>query len=56
MPIVIKEMHVKTVIEKKVILPDKISGSIYDKLKEDIVEELSEKQEFPIFEKAKRER
>lgn len=56
MPVVIKEIHVNTVIEKKVIVPDKISGSVYDKLKEDIVEELSEKQELSISGKTRRER
>lgn len=56
MPIVIKEIHVNTVIEKKVIIPDTISGSVYDKLKEEIVEELSEKQELSIPGKNRRER
>lgn len=43
MPIVIKEIHVNTVVEKKVLLPDEVSEQIYIHLKERIVEELSER-------------
>ncbi|WMI93953.1 hypothetical protein [Bacteroides fragilis] len=43
MPIVIKEIHVNTVVEKKVLLPDEVSEQIYIRLKERIVEELSER-------------
>lgn len=38
MPIVIKEIHVNTVVEKKVLLPDEVSEQIYIRLKERIVE------------------
>ena len=42
MPIVIKEIHVSTVVEKKVILPEEISERTYERLKQKVVEELSE--------------
>lgn len=41
MPVVIKEIHVTTVVEKKVILPDEVSEQVYLRLKEQVVEELS---------------
>ena len=34
MPIVIKEIHVSTVVEKKVILPEEISERTYERLKQ----------------------
>ena len=40
MPIVIKEIHVSTVVEKKVILPEEISERTYERLKQKVVEEL----------------
>lgn len=39
MPIVIKEIQVNTVVEKKVLLLDEISEKVYVRLKERIVEE-----------------
>jgi len=42
MPIVIKEIHVNTVVEKKVLLPGEISEQAYARLKERIMEELSQ--------------
>lgn len=43
MPIVIKEIHVNTEIQKKVILPGEISEQLYNRLKEQVVEELSDR-------------
>lgn len=43
MPIVIKEIQVKTVVEKKVVLEETIAESIYAKLRAYISEEVSEK-------------
>lgn len=43
MPIVIKEIHVNTVVEKKVILEEAIAESVYAKLRAYISEEVSEK-------------
>ena len=45
MPIVIKEIHVSTVVEKKVILPEEISERTYERLKQKVVEELSVQKE-----------
>lgn len=47
MPIVIKEIRVNTVVEKKVLLPDEMSEQVYIQLKERIVEELSERDTHP---------
>lgn len=47
MPIVIKEIHVNTVVEKKMLLPDEVSEQVYIRLKERIVEELSERDTHP---------
>ena len=38
MPIVIKEIHVSTVVEKKVILPEEISERTYERLKRAFVQ------------------
>lgn len=43
MPIVIKEIHVNTVVEKKVVFENTLAESIYAKLREYIAEEVSEK-------------
>lgn len=51
MPIVIKEIRVNTVIEKKVILPDEISGQAYLRLKEQIMEELLQQNTYSHSEK-----
>lgn len=40
MPIVIKEIHVNTVVEKKVVLPEEISARTLELLKEQVIEEL----------------
>ena len=40
MPIVIKEIRVNTVVEKKVITHQEISEEIYHKIKNEILEEL----------------
>lgn len=46
MPIVIKEIQVKTVVEKKELLPDEIPEQLYRRLKEQVVEELSERKAY----------
>lgn len=51
MPIVIKEIRVNTVIEKKVILPDEMSGQVYLRLKEQIMEELLQQNTYSHSEK-----
>lgn len=51
MPIVIKEIRVNTVIEKKVNLPDEISGQTYLRLKEQIIEELAQRNAYSYSEK-----
>lgn len=54
MPIVIKEIRVNTVVEKKVLLPDEVSEQIYIRLKERIVEELSERDAHPHDDKGRK--
>lgn len=44
MAIVIKEIHVQAVIEKKVVQLTDISGRVLDKIKEDVLLELQEQQ------------
>ena len=44
MAIVIKEIHVRTVIEKKEVQLADISGHVLDKIKEDVIQELQEQQ------------
>ena len=56
MPIVIKEIHVSTVVEKKVILPEEISERTYERLKQKVVEELSEHGAGIRAERRKKER
>lgn len=56
MPIIIKEIHVNTVVEKRVILPADISESLYQKLKNEIVQELTEQQTQQTTERKKKER
>ena len=56
MPIVIKEIHVSTVVEKKVILPEEISERTYERLKQKVVEELSEHGAGIRAERGKKER
>lgn len=45
MPLVIKEIRVSTVVEKKVVLPETISRELIDQLKEEVREELREELE-----------
>ena len=56
MPIVMKEIHVSTVVEKKVILPEEISERTYERLKQKVVEELSEHGAGIRAERRKKER
>lgn len=44
MPIVIKEIHVSTVVEKKIILPEEISPGTMELLKKAVLEELAGKE------------
>lgn len=44
MPIVIKEIHVSTVVEKKIILPEEISLGTMELLKKAVLEELAGKE------------
>ncbi len=46
MPIVIKEIRVNTVVEKKVLLSEEVSEQVYARLKEEIVEELSQQNAY----------
>lgn len=41
MPVVIKEIHISTVVEKKVVLPEEISDRTLEIIKEQVIEELS---------------
>lgn len=41
MPIVIKEIHVNTVVEKKIVGKTEISEQVYRRIKEEIMRELS---------------
>ncbi len=56
MPIVIKEIRVSTVVEKKVILPEEISEKTYERLKQKMMEELSEYGAGIRTERGKKER
>lgn len=40
MPIIIKEIQVRTSVEKKVVLPAEIAEDVYERIKEKVVEEL----------------
>lgn len=40
MPVVIKEIQVKTVVEKKVVLPEEISAKTLELIKDKVLEEL----------------
>ncbi|MDU1891989.1 MAG: hypothetical protein E6767_14980 [Dysgonomonas sp.] len=43
MPIVIKEIHINTTVEKKVIQKTEIPEHVYQEIKEEIIRELSKK-------------
>lgn len=45
MPIIIKEIQVSTVVEKRIILPDEISPKTLELVKRAVLEELSEIEE-----------
>lgn len=53
MPIVIKEIEVSIIVEKKVIIPAEIPDGFYEKLKEKIIEELSEREKYISPERSK---
>ena len=44
MPIVIKEIRVSTVVEKRIVREHEISEDIYKRIKEDVLEELEERK------------
>lgn len=56
MPIIIKEINVMTTVEKKTVLPEKTPESIYAKLKEELLEELSGRNTRSMSERTKKER
>lgn len=56
MPIVIKEMQVTTVVERKIIQPEEISEKTFEYLKNALREELFEKEASHRMEGGKRER
>lgn len=56
MPIVIKEINVTTSVEKKVVLPEEIPESVYARLKEELLEELSVRNTLTVPERTKKER
>lgn len=43
MPIVIKEIHIKTTVEKKVIQKTEIPEYVYQEIKEEVIRELSKR-------------
>nr|DAJ62393.1 MAG TPA: hypothetical protein [Caudoviricetes sp.] len=45
MPIVIKEIHVLTIVENKVVQRTDVSNEVLDKIKEDIIIELQGQQQ-----------
>ena len=45
MPIVIKEIRVSTVVEKRIVREHEISEDVYKRIKEDVLEELEERTE-----------
>lgn len=45
MPIVIKEIHVNAVVEKKIILPEEISPKTVELIRQAVLEELSEEED-----------
>lgn len=56
MPIVIKKINVTTTVETKVVLPTKMSDSVYEKLKEEFLEKLSEQETRSVSERTRKER
>lgn len=56
MPIIIKEINVTTTVEKKTVLPTEIPESIYAKLKEELLEELSGRNTRSMPKRTKKER
>lgn len=56
MPIIIKEIKVSTTVENKIFIPAEVPDSFYDKLKEEIVEELSARDIQPISKNRMKER
>lgn len=56
MPVVIKEIHVSTVVEKKVILPEEISDKTCERIKDKVLEELAESGTHVRTERGRKER
>lgn len=56
MPIVIKEIRVNTVIEKKIISRQELSDDILRTIKNEVLEELEERQENHLQEKKRNDR
>ena len=56
MPIVIKEIRVSTVVEKRIVREHEISEDVYKRIKEDVLEELEVRTESNPQEKRRNER
>ena len=56
MPIVIKEIRVNTVVEKKIISRQELSDDILRTIKDEVLEELGERQESHLQEKKRNDR
>lgn len=56
MAIIIKEIHVSTVVEKKVVQTTDIPERVYQEIKEKIIRCLSQQQQTPAPERKKNER
>lgn len=56
MPIVIKEIRVNTTIEKRIVMQEDIPAVFFDRLKKEILEELSTNMEWRNTIEIKRER
>lgn len=56
MAIIIKEIHVDTVVEKKMVQATDIDEQVYRKMKEEILRELSGRQQKTVAETKKKER
>ncbi len=56
MPIVIKEIRVSTIVEKKIIQPPDVSAELLSKIKDEVVAELKHVSEESLTSKRKNDR
>ncbi|MBE5080247.1 hypothetical protein [Phocaeicola dorei] len=56
MPIIIKEIQVRTSVEKKVVLPAEITEDVYEHIKEKVMEELLLHERRHVSDTRKKER